>query len=142
MIADVQVAGDQLSALSPLLTETGVRVVVDRCGRPDPAAGLDAPGFRELLRLGAQGRWVVKPSGPVKFSARPHPYDDVWPHIRALLEVFGPDRCVWGSDWPFLRAPERVDYGPLLGLFAELVPDESDRIRILRDTAFREFGFA
>lgn len=64
------------------------------------------------------------------------------PFVGALLEAFEPDRCVWGSDWPFLRAPERIDYGPLLALVVELVPDASDRARILRDTPIREFGFA
>ena len=61
--------------------------------------------------------------------------------IRALVSEFGPDRCVWGSDWPFLRMPERVDYGPLLNLLAEQVPDDDERRRILWDTPAREFGF-
>ena len=73
MWADVQVTGDQLPALSPLLANSGVRVVVDHCGRPDPGKGLAAPGFRELLALGRQGRAVVKLSGLVKFSGRPPP---------------------------------------------------------------------
>jgi len=142
MWADVQVTGDQLPALSPLLLNSGVRVVVDHCGRPDPGKGLAAPGFRELLALGRHGRAVVKLSGLVKFSDRPPPHEDAWPFLHALLEAFGPDRCVWGSDWPFLRAPERIDYGPLLALVGELVPDRQDRRRILWDTPRREFGFA
>jgi predicted TIM-barrel fold metal-dependent hydrolase len=49
---------------------------------------------------------------------------------------------VWGSDWPFLRMPERIDYGPLLALLAERqVPDDAARRRILWDTPCREFGF-
>ena len=60
MVADVQVTGDQLTGLAPMIVRSGVRVHVDHCGRPDPAAGLDAPGFRELLRLGRDGRAVVK----------------------------------------------------------------------------------
>jgi hypothetical protein len=38
--------------------------------------------------------------------------------------------------------PERVDYGPLLSLLAEQVPDDDDRRRILWDTPTREFGFS
>jgi len=60
--------------------------------------------------------------------------------VRALVDAFGPDRCVWGSDWPFLRMPERVDYGPLLTLLAEQVPDADARRRILWDTPVREYG--
>jgi predicted TIM-barrel fold metal-dependent hydrolase len=141
MIADVQVTGDQLPALAPLLARSGVRVHIDHCGRPDAGEGLDAPGFRELLRLGRTGRAVVKLSGLVKFSRRPPPHEDTWPFVRALVEAFGPDRCVWASDWPFLRAPVRMDYGPLLAQLEELVPDHAARRQILWDTPCREFGF-
>lgn len=141
MIADVQVAGDQLLALSPLLEASGVRVLFDHCGRPDPRAGITAPGFRELLRWGGSGRAVVKVSGCAKISHEPYPHTDLLPFIRALVDEFGPDHCVWGSDWPFLRMPERIDYGPLLALLAEQVPDDADRGRILWDTPCREFGF-
>jgi predicted TIM-barrel fold metal-dependent hydrolase len=141
LIADVQVTGGQLLVLSPLLERSGVRVVVDHCGRPDPAAGLDAPGFRELLRWGRSGRAVVKLSGCAKVSRESYPHTDVLPYVRALVDDFGPDRCVWGSDWPFLRMPERIDYGPLLALLAEQVPDDGARRRILWDTPCREFGF-
>ena len=141
MIADVQVTGNQLPALAPRLARSGVRVLIDHCGRPDPADGLDAPGFRELLRLGRDGRAVVKLSGLVKFSRRPPPHEDTWPFVRALVDAFEPGRCVWGSDWPFLRAPVRIDYGPLLTQLEELVPDAAARRQILWDTPCREFGF-
>ena len=141
MIADVQVIDDQLVALAPLLDRSGVRVHIDHCGRPDPTAGLDAAGFRELLRWGGGGRAVVKLSGCVKVSREPYPHADLTPFIRALAAEFGPDHCVWASDWPFLRMPERVDYGPLLALLARQIPDEDDRRRILWDTPVREYGF-
>jgi predicted TIM-barrel fold metal-dependent hydrolase len=140
MIADVQVVDDQLVELAPLLERAGVRVLVDHCGRPDPGAGLDAAGLRELLRWGRSGRAVVKLSGCVKVSRAPYPHHDLPPYLRALVDAFGPDGCVWGSDWPFLRMPERVDYAPLLSLLAEQVPDADDRRRILRETPAREFG--
>jgi predicted TIM-barrel fold metal-dependent hydrolase len=141
MFADVQVTGDQLVALAPVLARAGVRVLVDHCGRPDPADGLGQPGFRELLRLGRDTDAVVKLSGLVKFSHRPPPHEDAWPYVRALVDSFGPERCVWASDWPFLRAPVRIDYGPLLTTFEEVVPDRAARRQILWETPCREFGF-
>jgi predicted TIM-barrel fold metal-dependent hydrolase len=59
-----------------------------------------------------------------------------------LIRAFGPDACVWGSDWPFLRAPERIDYGPLLTLIEHLVPERADRSKLLWHTPNRLFGFA
>jgi predicted TIM-barrel fold metal-dependent hydrolase len=141
MIADVQVIDDQLLELAPQLERSEVRVHIDHCGRPDPTAGIDAPGFRELLRWGRTGRAVVKLSGCIKVSRERYPHADLVPFLRALVTEFGPDRCMWASDWPFLRMPERVDYGPLLALLARQVPDDADRRRILWDTPAREFGF-
>jgi hypothetical protein len=37
--------------------------------------------------------------------------------------------------------PERIDYGPLLALLAQQVPDDVARRRIQWDTPCREFGF-
>jgi predicted TIM-barrel fold metal-dependent hydrolase len=141
MIADVQVTDDQLVEMSPMLERSGARVHFDHCGRPDPTAGIDAPGFRELLRWGRAGRAVVKLSGCIKVSHARYPHVDLLPFINALVAEFGPDHCVWASDWPFLRMPERVDYGPLLALFAGQVPDPDDRRRMLWDTPCREFDF-
>ena len=57
------------------------------------------------------------------------------------LDAFTPDRCMWASDWPFLRAPERIDYGPLLNLIERFVPDPVERRRVLFETPCRELGF-
>jgi predicted TIM-barrel fold metal-dependent hydrolase len=142
MLADVQVDTDQLVEMAPILQPSGVRVLIDHCGRPDPAAGLNQPGFAKLLELGASGRYFVKISGLVKCSTQRYPWADSWPYVHALLEAFTPDRCMWGSDWPFLRAPERIDYGTILTLTEKLIPDPGDRRKVLWDTPARLFGFA
>jgi len=142
MFVDLQVQADQLIELLPLLEATDARIVVDHCGRPRPGAGLDQPGFAALLRLAATGRVFVKISGYAKFSAQSYPYRDAWPYVQSLIESFGPGSCVWGSDWPFLRAPERIDYGPLLKLIERLVPEPADRSKVLWDTPNRLFGFS
>jgi predicted TIM-barrel fold metal-dependent hydrolase len=61
--------------------------------------------------------------------------------VRALLDGFGPERCLWASDWPFLRAPARQDYGPLLDLAVELMPDAAVRRVVMWETPRRLFGF-
>ena len=123
--------------MAPLLEPSGIRVLIDHCGRPVPGAGLDQPGFRTLLELGSTGRYFVKISGLVKCSVQRYPWADSWPYVHALLEAFTPDRCLWGSDWPFLRAPERIDYGTILTLIEHLIPDAADRRKVLWDTPAR-----
>ena len=141
MCVSLQVWQDQLVALAPLFERSGVRVLIDHCGRPLPDAGLQQPGFRELLRLGRAGRAFVKLSGYAKFSRSPHPYDDMRPYVAALLDAFTPDGCLWASDWPFLRAPGRIDVGPLLTLIERFVPDRGDRRKVLWETPCRVLGF-
>jgi predicted TIM-barrel fold metal-dependent hydrolase len=140
--AQMQVEHDQLVALRPMLEASGARLLFDHCGRPNPAEGLGQPGFQALLELGHNGRACVKLSGLAKCSGLPYPHQDAWPYMHALLEACGPQQLVWASDWPFLRAPARTDYGPLLQLFRELVPDETVRRAILVETPRRLFGFA
>ena len=141
LFLQIQVEGDQLTALMPAIARARVRILVDHCGRPNLANGMQQTGFRDVLALGTTGRAVMKLSGLQKFSQHAFPYDDTWPWIRALVDAYGLDRCVWGSDWPFLRATERLDYGPLLSLVDLLFPDAHDRARLLWDTPRKLFGF-
>jgi len=141
MFAQIQVTGDQLVALEPLIARTVTRILIDHCGRPDVAAGMNQPGFQALLRLADMGRTVVKISGMQKFSQLDYPYDDALAFARQILRTFGPDRCVWGSDWPFLRSPVRMDYAPLLTLVQRLIPDPDTRRCVLWTTPCSLFGF-
>jgi predicted TIM-barrel fold metal-dependent hydrolase len=137
----LQVEKDQLVTLAPMLADAGVRVLIDHCGRPSPGAGLDQPGFRTLLSLAVTNRVFVKLSGYVKFAQDPYPYADVRPFVDALLDAFTPDRCMWASDWPYLRATQRIDYGPLLKLIERFVPDATSRRRVMYETPRRVLGF-
>ncbi len=141
MWAAVQVQHGQMATLQPMLLDSGVQVVVDHCGRPDPAAGVGQAGFQTLLNMADSGRVAVKLSSLVKTSRQPFPHEDSWVYVQALIDAFTPQALVWGSDWPFLRAPERIDYGPLLALFGRLVPSPEAQAAILWDTPRRLFGF-
>jgi predicted TIM-barrel fold metal-dependent hydrolase len=141
LFLQIQVEQDQLLALLPLIEKSAVRVVIDHCGRPAVEHGLTQPGFAALLRLGRERDAYVKLSGYYKFSRLPHPYADTWSFIAALVEAFTLDRCVWGSDWPFLRAEQRLDYGPLLVALSRIFPDPDDQERLLWRAPAHLLGF-
>jgi predicted TIM-barrel fold metal-dependent hydrolase len=141
LFIQVQVEHDQLVPLAPMLEQSGARILIDHCGRPTPGAGLEQPGFQALLALARTGRAAVKLSGYQKFSAEPPPYGDAQPFVHALIDAFTLDACMWASDWPFLKATERLDVGPLLRAVERLLPDPADRQRLLWDTPCRLFGF-
>lgn len=141
LFLQIQVENDQLIPLLPLIEKSPVRLVFDHCGRPSVAQGLQGKAFQALLAIGRERDAHIKLSGYYKFSQQPHPYEDTWPFIAALVEAFSLDRCVWGSDYPFLRAPERLDYGPLLALLPRLFPNADDQHRLLWRTPARLLGF-
>ena len=142
LFAQIQVCEDQLLALHGLLERTSARVLIDHCGRPEVSAGIHQPGFQALLRLAASGRASVKLSGMQKFASADALQAQSSAYVHALLEAFGPQACVWGSDWPFIRQRSRVDYGPLLKLAEQLMPDAQLRRTVMWDTPRRLFGFA
>ena len=141
MFLQIQSEHDQLLQFVPWIEAMPIRVLIDHCGRPTPQAGLAQPGFQALLRLARTKRVSVKLSGYSKFSRAPYPFEDCWPFVHAIVEAFTLDHCVWASDWPFLRAPQRQDYGPLVELVARLFPDPVDRHMLFWTTPRRMFGF-
>ena len=141
LFLQIQVEQDQLLALLPLIEKSPVRLVMDHCGRPSVERGLKQSAFQALLAIGRERDAYVKLSGYYKFSQQRHPYEDAWPFIAGLVEAFTLDRCVWGSDWPFLRANERLDYGPLLAVLSRLFPDPDHQLQVLWRTPARLLGF-
>jgi predicted TIM-barrel fold metal-dependent hydrolase len=137
----VQCEKDQMAEAAAALRATGLHMLVDHCGRPEPKAGLKQKGFQAVLELGRDGRATVKLSGAFRFAHRPYPYEDADPYVAALLGAFGTGGCIWGSDWPFLRPGQRVDYGPILALLKCWLPDARDRQAVLWRTPARLFGF-
>jgi predicted TIM-barrel fold metal-dependent hydrolase len=142
MYFNLQVENEQFLMYAPWIEEIPVKVLIDHVGRPTPPAGLNQPAFAAILRLADTGRVSVKLSGYLKFANWPYPFDDCWPYVRALVDAFTLDHCVWSSDWPYLRAQERQDYGPLVRLAGLLFPDAADRRKLFWETPNRLFKFA
>jgi predicted TIM-barrel fold metal-dependent hydrolase len=142
MFFDLQVEHDQFLMYAPWIETIPVKVLIDHVGRPTLPQGLNQPAFAAMLRLARTGRVNVKISGYLKFAKMPYPFEDCWPFVRALVDAFTLDRCMWASDWPYLRASERQDYGPLVQLAGELFPNATDRRKLFWDTPNRLFNFA
>ena len=133
---------DDLIEAASMMRKTGVRLMFDHIGRPDLNQGVKGKGYQTLLDFGRDGEHVVKLSGPFRSSAEGPPWVEVDPFMHAAIEAFTLDRCVWGSDWPWVRMDERVDYGPVYACLNRWLPDEKDRQKVLWDNPSRLFGFS
>jgi predicted TIM-barrel fold metal-dependent hydrolase len=127
----LHVAADDVLPAVSILERSGVRLMFDHFGRPDPRRGLDQPGFAAMLEFGRSTDAVVKLSAPYRCSLAGAPYDDIGPFVAAAIEAFTLDRCVWGSDWPFTNPPGPVEYGEQLSWINRILPDSADRQRVL-----------
>lgn len=140
MWAQFQVQDDQLLELLPMIVKSGVRVMLDHCGRPNVKAGVQQKGFSALLALGREGQALVKLSGFAKFSESGFPFDDARPFVEALARDFGLLRCMWASDWPYLKASPRLDYGPMMALYADMFSLDECK-QIMWQTPRTQLGF-
>ena len=140
MWAQFQVENDLLLDFLPMLSRVDVKMMVDHCGRPNLNAGVSQPGFEALLALGREGRAVVKISGFAKFTQAGYPFTDTRVFIDALVRAFGLKQCVWASDWPYLKAPYRLDYGPMLRAYEPMFNAE-ERHQLMWLSAKHHFGF-
>jgi predicted TIM-barrel fold metal-dependent hydrolase len=140
MWAQFQVENDLLLDFLPMLSRVDVKLMVDHCGRPNLPAGVSQPGFQALLSLGREGRTVVKISGFAKFSQVGYPFDDARVFIDALVQHFGLNNCVWASDWPYIKAPYRLDYGPMLRVYDAMFTAE-ERHQLMWLSAKHHYGF-
>lgn len=77
------------------------RFVVDHIAKPDIAGRAREPWFDGIAALAAEPNVTCKVSGMVtEADWRAWTVDDLLPYARHVLAVFGPQRTMFGSDWP------------------------------------------
>jgi L-fuconolactonase len=76
--------------------------VIDHVGlsqpyRPDgPDVWADLP---KVLALADCENVRIKLTGICSMSAKPFPFDDIWDSLFRIIDAFGVERCMWGTDW-------------------------------------------
>ena len=105
---------DRIAAQYPDL-----KLVIDHAGLgisvKGPAAFADLPTVCALARY---PNVAVKASGMPALSVEPYPFKDLHPHIRQLVDAFGPRRTFWGTD--LTRMP--CTYRECITLFTQELP--------------------
>lgn len=77
-----------------------VPIVLDHMGHPRVEEGVHGAAFQALLQLARHPRIFIKASGFYHFSREPFPYTDCHGLLRSVYDCFGPQRILWGSDFP------------------------------------------
>lgn len=141
LLVEVQREARDLPAVAGPLLAAGLKVIVDHFGRPDPALGVEDPGFRYLLKAAASGRLWLKLSGSYRNGA-----DGVGERIAAaaiplVRSAFGVERLLWGSDWPHTQFERVTNYGAVRARFDEWITNPAERTAVLQTTPAGLFRF-
>ncbi len=124
-------AADELFSRAPEAT-----LVIDHGAKPDVDSGSFAAWSAALRQVASMGRTVCKLSGLVtQGKIRERGMSVVEPYAREILDVFGAERTMFGSDWPVLRL--QSDYLAWLRLVDAILAGWSieEREQVFSDTA-------
>jgi L-fuconolactonase len=77
------------------------RFILDHCGNPDVQAKDNSQWKRDIAEVAKRKNVVVKISG-ILASAKPGNWtpEELAPTVNHTMDVFGPDRVMFGGDWP------------------------------------------
>ena len=140
---DALITPRHLDVLAEVLEQVpSLPVVIDHCAKPVIAGGVD-PGaaWRDgMTRLAALPQVMCKISGLANEAGPGWSAEGLRPVVDHVLAQFGPDRVMWGSDWPVLDLAGDYDGWCAVSdaLFAPL--PEADRAAVLGGTARAFYG--
>jgi predicted TIM-barrel fold metal-dependent hydrolase len=90
-------------------------------------------GQQTIMRSVAKGRTWVKLSAAYRLESM----DVAEACARELVKNCGPERLLWGSDWPFAAFEGKVTYADTIAAFKRCVPDDAARRIVGGETAFK-----
>ena len=98
---DLCVRADQLG-IGQMLVERApdVTFILDHCGVPDVTGAGLVPWREHISRIAKLPNLNAKISGIVAYSGPDWTVDTIRPYVEHIIESFGWDRVVWGSDHP------------------------------------------
>lgn len=109
-----------------------IQFVVDHIAKPKIKADAFDEGWRtNIIELGRRKQVACKLSGMVTEVRDPQWNEDLLkPYFQTVLNAFGPDRLLYGSDWPvcLLRSGYAQWHQAVLNLIASLSANEQSEI--------------
>lgn len=120
---DLLVLANQLPQLVRLLERVPrLRGVVDHLAKPPIASGVIEPWRSHMSEIARQLKIYCKISGMVTEAGRNHwNKEDFTAYVHETLDLFGPERVMFGSDWPVCLLA--ATYDEVVDLFRYTVQD-------------------
>ena len=129
----------QIASLAALLAEfPDVPVVLDHCAGLAAADLAGTDNLRLVEALAQYPNLHAKLSCVVTGSSEEFPCRDMHGVARRVIDAYGPERCMWGSDFPTSLWSPKVTYGQHLAILRDhLGLSPAEQAAILGGTALR-----
>jgi predicted TIM-barrel fold metal-dependent hydrolase len=99
-----------------------LRLILDhmarRKGMKDEKLGA---GLSPTIELAKYPNVFVKLTSTPSCSSEDYPYRNIYPHLKRLIEAFGPRRCFWGTDLSAMLSRTKCTYRQAVTMFTEEV---------------------
>jgi L-fuconolactonase len=98
--------------------------------------------LKKLLALARFPKVFVKVSHTWSVSKQPYPYRDAQDQVKRLYDAFGPQRLMWGTDWPMVEA--HCGYAKALAMVRDEMKflNDDDKSWMLSRTVERVWKFS
>ena len=108
---DALVRPQHLPALGEFLDRYDeLRVVIDHGAKPDIAGGMYADWAGQITALANRNpNLFCKLSGLINEAGPDWTVATLKPYVERIIDAFGPERVLWGSDWPVINAVATYD---------------------------------
>tara|TARA_Y100001970_G_C14173993_1_gene825845 strand:- start:713 stop:1555 length:843 start_codon:yes stop_codon:yes gene_type:complete len=108
-----------------------MNLILNHCGVPAIASGEIDEWKKDISALASLGHVTCKLSGLMAYCAPgTSSYETIKPYVDHILDTFGPDKMVWGSDWPVVDLgkglPEWLSV--TIKILSSLSSDEASKI--------------
>jgi L-fuconolactonase len=132
----------------------GTRFIVDHCGNADPRAWRPKNNQtakpiheveqwkRDLQKLAKRENVICKISGIIARAPKDWKADDLAPAVNYCLDEFGPDRVVFGGDWPVCKLG--ASYVQWVQALKSIISNRplADQKKLLHDNAAKFYAVA
>jgi predicted TIM-barrel fold metal-dependent hydrolase len=109
---------EKLPAVEPIIARfPGVKVVLDHIGGAPTDEEEPAPLLANVLKMAQYPNVYVKFTPQGHKSKEEYPFRDTFPAFRKIYDAFGPQRLMWGTDFPHVM--RGIGYVPALDIFRE-----------------------
>ena len=145
MPVNLHIAGRLDQGIALIRRHRDTQIVVDHLGLeqpmrpPKPAAPW--ADLAKVLALAQFPNVAMKITGACTLSLEPYPFPDIWDPVCRMVDAFGVDRCMWGTDWT--RAVDFLTYKQGVDPFRETARFSSgDKVKLMGGTLARIYGWS